>query len=616
METNRVPCREQSNLLSLPTELLVYIISFLTNIRDRIKIRYVSRKLQSACEIPLLWKEFVWPHFDIREECCMKNFMKSCGPLIKRCCFLDHVVYSSLTTMLQYCSNVVELSLPTSTLNPDELEIAIQHMEKLQSLEIPWIDEIDPLLVICSRLKELTITDLDNDVISFDIMLTEWAKNRFMPQTLSVIEDGYLPTTTIVEFWTELNRYCPAGHSGYFKVFHDYKRPLNISLTPYFQLQFGQSSTLPFVRASKYGLLGFQVDVLLLTSCTCGNRELHSAMAIVTNQYENFQSNHFNSDVNNISFITHFSASNCQLLSGHLEQMAIACPNVMELNLESNDNCLKSLQGLRMIAGSCRNLKGLNLSCIAVDNMESQVQLWEILVEMKLTYLDLDLCALLPHEVDEQVKETIVGLHQKCSRLKALEALYMDGGCSQCNRVSRHGDYSLLSNFTSLVHLFIDAYDHPTAIKGIVSCKALKYFQSTDTAFSLSGLVEVYCNLEQVSIYRSIVDIPTSFMQSISAPGGLVHVHIQKVKSVTGDGVTAIIENSLSLMTLHVSANHIYVSPGVHIKKFNTIVKKKFSNRKLFCYGSYYFDTSNDCPTVLYTELGSLWSQCTDYRYL
>ena len=67
---------------------------------------------------------------------------------------------SQSTVMLQYCSNVVELSLPTTTLNPGQLELAIQHMEKLQSLEIPWMDEIDPLLVICGRLRELTITDL------------------------------------------------------------------------------------------------------------------------------------------------------------------------------------------------------------------------------------------------------------------------------------------------------------------------------------------------------------------------------------------------------------------------------------------------------------------------
>ena len=616
MENNRDQRRENfSNFSTLPTELLVYIISFLT-------IRYVSRKLRSACEIPLLWREFVWPYFDFREECCVygcvKSLLKSCGQFIKRCSFHDHVMPSKLTAMLQYCSNVVELSLPTSMLNPNQLEIAIQHMENLKSLKIPWTGEIHPLFVICSTVRELTITELA-DTISLDVLLTEWAMKGFIPHTLSIIRSGYLPESSIVDFWSELNRFSPTDHSGYFKVFHDYERPINLLPMSYFQLQFGQSSTLPLVRASKYGLLGLEVDILLLTSHTCHNRELHKAMVAISHQYEKFQSNHFHNDINNLSFITHFSVSSCQLHSGHLEQLAIACPNLMELNLDGNDSCLKSIQGLRMIAGSCRNLQGLNLSCISVNRMENYVQLWEILVEMKLTYLGIDLCALLPYKLDEQVKEAFVSLHQKCSKLKAIEALYMDSDCSQCKLVSRYGDYSLLSNFTSLVHLFADAYNHPTAIKGIVSCKTLKYFISTDTTFSLSGLFAVNCNLEQLSIQRSIVDIPSTFMQSISAPGGLVHVLIQQAKSVTLDGMTALIENSPNLLTFHVSADHIYASPGVHLKlkTFNSTMKKKFSNRKLFSRGSYHFSTypSDDCLTDHCTELTSIWYECSDYRY-
>ena len=75
-----------------------------------------------------------------------------------------------------------------------------------------------------------------------------------------------------------------------------------------------------------------------------------------------------------------------------------------------------------MIAACCQNLQGLNLLCISVEHMESHIQLWEILVEMNLRYLGIDLCALLPYEVDEQVKEKIVSLYQKCSTLKAVEA--------------------------------------------------------------------------------------------------------------------------------------------------------------------------------------------------
>ena len=55
--------RDSNFLLALPTELLVYIISLVAPLRERIKLRYVSRRLLYACETPSLWREFVWPYF-------------------------------------------------------------------------------------------------------------------------------------------------------------------------------------------------------------------------------------------------------------------------------------------------------------------------------------------------------------------------------------------------------------------------------------------------------------------------------------------------------------------------------------------------------------------------
>ena len=68
----------------------------------------------------------------------------------------------------------------------------------------------------------------------------------------------------------------------------------------------------------------------------------------------------------------HFDASsNKSVHCGHLEQLALACPNLLELNLEGNSNCLRCLQGL------LTSLRGLNLSGISVIAVESRVQLWQ-----------------------------------------------------------------------------------------------------------------------------------------------------------------------------------------------------------------------------------------------
>ena len=47
--------------LDLPNEVLVKIISFLPETRDRVKLRYVSQEIRSISETPSLWRYFVWP---------------------------------------------------------------------------------------------------------------------------------------------------------------------------------------------------------------------------------------------------------------------------------------------------------------------------------------------------------------------------------------------------------------------------------------------------------------------------------------------------------------------------------------------------------------------------
>jgi len=46
---------EIPNLLSLPSEVLVKIVSFLSKACDRVTLRYVSRRLRSISETPSLW---------------------------------------------------------------------------------------------------------------------------------------------------------------------------------------------------------------------------------------------------------------------------------------------------------------------------------------------------------------------------------------------------------------------------------------------------------------------------------------------------------------------------------------------------------------------------------
>ena len=109
MDQDQDNSREKSfvNLLTLPPELLVYIISFLSSLHDRVKLRYVSRWLRYVIDhegTPSLWREFVWPYYDSSEECSVKEVLKVCGQYIKMSSF----PYSRVTsTRLVRCYSIV-----------------------------------------------------------------------------------------------------------------------------------------------------------------------------------------------------------------------------------------------------------------------------------------------------------------------------------------------------------------------------------------------------------------------------------------------------------------------------------------------------------------------------
>ena len=80
-----------------------------------------------------------------------------------------------------------------------------------------------------------------------------------------------------------------------------------------------------------------------------------------------------NSFVNTLTFVTEFRFGNVD--PDHFEQLAFACPNLQCLDLGGCTDCLRSLQGLHMIAQCCKSLCGLNLKSIPTKNVESHIKL-------------------------------------------------------------------------------------------------------------------------------------------------------------------------------------------------------------------------------------------------
>jgi len=585
------------SLLMIPTELLVYIISYILPVCERVKLRYVSRRLKQVIEgTPTLWKEFVWPYYDSCDKCILKEILTVCGQHIKVASF----PYSKIPVeMLQYCSNVQHLSLPSIKLDPEQLKKIINNMCCLQTLELKVDDDIDTkqLLLNTSQLRELTII---TNSYTCDLSLKlfeEWKESRFRPSSFNVVAPmDMFGSKTLIDYAAQIT-IIPTNYTGNFRVFsRSSKVPLNLSpALPYFQLQVEGSGqvTTPCVKLSDCGILGMERDLAVMTDCQYGGRTLYMVRhrtdhLMATHQAHNYIMNKIMDSMpaaryGNLSFATHFDLLNCQSLhSGHLEQLAIACPNLHRLNLQNCSRCLVSLRGLQAIASHCHNLQGLNLLNICISKVEDHILLWKILSNMKLTHLAVDFCAFISEVTN---KEKLIFTFQNCWTIRAIQ-------CGDCYLEDfTNEDALILSYFPSLkycyLYLWLENQTPPTVVQDAINnCIELRAFYCSHYYLSLN--LAYNHNLQQLYINSSnYTTVPEHFMTSVSAHGGLVHV-IMSVRSLTAEGITSLVKNSPNLRTLYLCAKVRHVD----VESFNASLKKMFWNRKLFTAGHYMLSNS------------------------
>ena len=589
-----------TSILNLPVELLVYIIHFLPTVRDKVKLRYVSRTLRVASETPSLWREFVWPLYDRREERSAINVLKACGDYIKRLMFPDHVPPTSLIEMLSHCKNVTQLSLPPGTkIDSEELRLAVQHMEHLEKLEVQLSPAIKPLLQI-SGLKELTIHVPEALYSRCFPWIQEWMMKGYVPPKLNVVTRFLFIKFLLSEAAV---RMPPVGHRSCLKLYYsDVKVPLNLFPTlPHFQLDFGENTIYPYTKIGTFGITDLQYsDFTLVTDCEYGSK----ALIVRPIDFGIIHNYMLNKNVSNLNSITEFDLSYGRLNSEHLEQLAIACPNLQRLNLFDNNVCLSSLKGLQMIAQRCCNLCGLNLGRVSITEVEDQMRLWQILSDMRLTHLVLEVCVFQPGVVDESYELKLIDLFQRCYSLQALELL-LNQSCKGCEE--RQVKRSLLPKFQELKYCYCYINDSSFLQDIVESCKALCCLRFHSTMqLSLSSAYN--SNLQQLCIDAQATALPDIFMETVSAHGELVHVVLFALV-VTTKGITSLIENSSNLITLVISSR--FNDKSKSIPQLMIILKKRFSYRKLINVGKLRLNSICHPPNLnkvlCETDLVSLW---------
>ena len=603
----------EQNLVTLPTEVLKYIVSFLPT-RDIARIRCVSKVLRAISEIPSLWETFVWSYYTPRDDELLEYIIKTFGEDIKKIRFTDDVAPSKLVGMLQYCKNVIHLSLPTFD-NVEILEKIVGHITTLEILDIQGTNsQQKQILKSSSNLKVLSIhlilysySYLDHQVKQW---FEEWANSNYVPRTLNIIifTDEWHELRTLVlslqlavlrnkKFLKDLSTV------GCFNICVNTSVEFS-QMLPYIQIQVTNSSVaLPSVKASKYGLVGLDMDTLHLTQGSYRGKKIHKVLLI------GGIDERIDTSVTSLSSITYFDAAYCGMLnSNHLEQLSIACPNLQRLDLCGNSECLSDLQGLHSLSSNCKNMQGLNLHQIHEDKSEcDRLQLWEILCIMRLTELSIEGWMINVHVAEQQQK--LMSIFQKYSSLQVLE---MNGFGSQ-NKLSNN-ELLLVSCFPSITSYRIN--DLPSdnisnTLKCIFDCQYLQclYLSQGFNGGMLSLSLEGHCSsLQQLYIDSKDAAPTEAFIDALCSHGRLEHV-ILCVKSLTARSIINVIEQSSNLM---IFCTVLYSRPftETQIDKLVSSIETNFSKRRLFNGGTFYLTQypMDYTPLMFSTKLLSVWS--------
>ena len=119
------------------------------------------------------------------------------------------------------------------------------------------------------------------------------------------------------------------------------------------KFQFGPAATPPLIQLSDHGILGLPYDTFNFTEYDHYGKIRHSITCVTHYSLYEVKEHHFNC-ISNLYSVSNVDFTSMDIYPGHLEQLAIACPNLERINIEGNLNCLQNLKGLHAIVDKCK----------------------------------------------------------------------------------------------------------------------------------------------------------------------------------------------------------------------------------------------------------------------
>ena len=382
-------------------------------------MRHISQRFRNVAEIPLLWKEFTLycrPYLKRHHMGIMKNLLKVIGEHVRKmyvgattstalgmvynsnCRNVTHLIlYDKFSPLwivsvmphLQYlelipdlggyydCSDDIENDYYAGIKDTVELLKIIPVSIKKLDLVLSSPGDLEPIVTgiqalanehyalpsIINIFGEFNITAANNSTHGYTYTCNYGQRRQRRPHYNPLVRTGLevnLPanaTDNLFKFWS-----TSAFNLSSFEI-HLYDRvprPMNLLPTvPVRSYKFGAAASTPtLIQLPGYGIVGLKDNIFHFSEYIDDHGMVSHAVTLDHGDCcgSLIEERHITC-IPHLHTVSYVDISYEDVSSNHLQQLAIACPNLQQLHLQGNVNCLKDLQGLQAIVDKCKTLK-------------------------------------------------------------------------------------------------------------------------------------------------------------------------------------------------------------------------------------------------------------------
>ena len=599
----------QCYLISLPSELLVAILSFLCA-RDKFHLRLTCRRLHLLLSDSIFWKIIFWrDYFPPREERTLRCVMQLGVSSLTKLSIFGYGTFalSKFKSILVSCIHLESITLMGFTLSESQLaalllstsarylEVEVAEKESKQVMEILTASQLTSVLLHINRTLDVAM------------LAKIWSNAGYFPSDVtfcSRYNSGMSVAHVQFALVNILGSLPSCGHKarlavGYSSIHTHIKQA---TMQPFCEIV-NKKLGFEFSQVS-CNELGLSTYVLSLTQSNI--MSVGYSAGYVHNVRPTFLDRSVPQDIAMLENITELCLANLQELSSHhLTIISHSCCHLVRLNIQKCTKSLSDLSGLSNIITHCCNLRGLNLDLIHFQEVECVIKLWEVLAKSKhLSHLRFCCCMVYLSKIVPQHAtpdndhsrvsriiqqtpdvEVVQAFIRKLTTIDTLELI-----CHVPRIQDDRTTFQILSCFQLVQHLQLEGSPHNVDIlKEVFPSLRLS---SIHIHISTRHLLKVpfdpacYQNLQKIAImaplYPTAIVINQSIASALTSAKKLTHVYIAACFD-TPHAITTIIFESPWLMDFFLTGKLQCTSltSRTSVKKLEKSVKSELSKKKV-----------------------------------